>query len=154
MTKEETTKILVILEMAYPNHYKNLTQEEKSAVITLWAVQFRSVPQKLITKAVYSLISTNKFPPTISDVWDKIKEYKREAINLLESHDNALDTINSLKKMFNEGIPEDVVEQIEQEARARVLNEKTLNALKKIASIGNERTSELSLLATIENKGD
>ena len=72
MTREETIKILAILKAAYPNSYKNMTKEEASGTVTVWAMQFANTPAEIVMIAVNKLISTSPFPPAICEVKKKI----------------------------------------------------------------------------------
>ena len=72
MTREETIKILAILKAAYPNSYKNMTKEEASGTVTVWAMQFANIPAEIVMIAINKLISTSPFPPAICEVKKKI----------------------------------------------------------------------------------
>lgn len=72
MTREETIKILAILKAAYPNSYKNMTKEEANGTVTVWAMQFSTIPAEVVILAINKLISTSPFPPAISEVKNKI----------------------------------------------------------------------------------
>ena len=73
MTREEAIKILAILKAAYPNFYKNMTKEEAKGTINVWASQFVSFPYSAVLIAVQKLISTKTFPPTVSEVKERIR---------------------------------------------------------------------------------
>ena len=47
MTRDETTKVLALLKAAYPNSYKGMTKEEAMGTISIWTMQFESVPVEL-----------------------------------------------------------------------------------------------------------
>lgn len=72
MTREETIKILAILKAAYPNSYKNMTKDEASGTVAVWAMQFATIPAEVVMFAIHKLISTSPFPPAISEVKSKI----------------------------------------------------------------------------------
>ena len=73
MNRDETKKILAILEMAYPNFYKNADDEGKANAIALWQDMFSDVPAANVGLAVKASIATCKFPPTISEIKDYIQ---------------------------------------------------------------------------------
>lgn len=73
MTREETKAIMAILKAGYPNFYRNMTREDATSAINLWATMFVDEPVQLITEAVKSLMCSLKFPPTIADVKEKIE---------------------------------------------------------------------------------
>ncbi len=85
MTTEETTKILAILTAAYPNAYRNISAEEASCISMVWAVQFASVPADIVLMALTKAISTCKFPPTVSEVKEKLRTLHWEAYAALNN---------------------------------------------------------------------
>lgn len=78
MTKKEALQILAIMKAAYPNSYSG-TAEEAMGTVSVWCMQFQDVPAEIVLIAVHKLISTSKFPPTISEVKEKIKNIHWEA---------------------------------------------------------------------------
>lgn len=86
MTKTETAQILAILKAAYPNSYKNLTSEDAAATVNVWAAQFSKMPVGVVMIAVNKLISTNVFPPTITEVKERIRGLYWEAWDMIDKH--------------------------------------------------------------------
>jgi len=72
MTKKEAAQILAILKAAYPNFYKDMTSEEAQGTVSVWSMQFADISADIVLMAVNKLISTNKFPPTIAEVKEKL----------------------------------------------------------------------------------
>ena len=87
MTKAETTKILAILKAAYPNSYKNITKEEASGTVMIWATQFSNIPAEVVMLAINKLIATKPFPPAICEVKEKIKDFYWEAKETLDRNE-------------------------------------------------------------------
>lgn len=85
MTKKEAATILAILKAAYPNSYRNMTQEEAMGTISVWAVQFADMPADIVLMAVHKAISSSPFPPAISEVKAKLSSMHWEASGLLNS---------------------------------------------------------------------
>lgn len=85
MTKEETLRVLAILKAAYPASYNGMTKREANGTVAVWCMQFADVPVDIVLMAVQKLISTNKFPPAISEVKDKIGSIHFEAYERLYS---------------------------------------------------------------------
>lgn len=83
MTREETIKVLAILKSAYPNSYKNMSEEEANGTVTIWAVQFTDIPVDLVMIAINKIISNSPFPPAISEVKEKIKSLYWEVWEIL-----------------------------------------------------------------------
>lgn len=104
MTVEESAKVLAILKAAYPNHYRDMTKEQATGTINVWASQFVNIPVFVIMLAVNKHISSNKFPPTVSEVKEKIKSLYYETQETLRLHrdgyleldDNRLNTLNAV----------------------------------------------------------
>ena len=86
MTRDETTKVLALLKAAYPNSYKGMTKEEAMGTISIWTMQFESVPVDIMLMAINRLISNKPFPPAISEVklelhslhWDAFGEFHQD----------------------------------------------------------------------------
>lgn len=86
MTKKEALQILAILKAAYPSSYNNMTKEEATGTVAVWCMQFTNLPAEIVMVAVHKLISTNKFPPTIAEVKEKIQAIHWEAYDALTDH--------------------------------------------------------------------
>lgn len=94
MTKEEATKILAVLTAAYPHAYKNISIDEADGIVTVWAIQFATIPADIVFMAVNKCISSCKFPPSISEVKDKVSDL----------HWDAYTAISGIRaEMMNEG---------------------------------------------------
>lgn len=72
MTINETAKIMAVLKVAYPRYYQGQTSEEVRRAVSLWDSMLKDYTYELISKAVKALIATEKFPPTVADVIEKI----------------------------------------------------------------------------------
>lgn len=83
MTREEALQVLAILKAAYPASYNGMTKREAEGTVAVWALQFASVPVGIVMMAVQKHISTNKFPPAISEVNDKITSLHWEAYDMI-----------------------------------------------------------------------
>lgn len=78
MTKKEALQILAILKAAYPSSY-NGSKAEASGTVAVWCMQFGDLPGDIVLMAIHKLISTNKFPPTVAEVKEKIHSLHWEA---------------------------------------------------------------------------
>ena len=85
MTREETTKILAVLKAAYPNSYKNMSQKEALGTVAVWHMQFADMPVDIVMMAIQKMISCSKFPPSISEVKQKIQSIHWEAYEFLSN---------------------------------------------------------------------
>lgn len=86
MTKKEALQILAILKAAYPSSYNGMTKEEATGTVAVWCMQFADTPAEIVMMAIHKLISTNKFPPSISEVKGKISSIHHEAAEMLYSN--------------------------------------------------------------------
>lgn len=87
MTQKEALQILAILKAAYPNSYNGMTKEEATGTVAVWCTQFADLPADIVMMAVHKLISTNKFPPAISEVKDRISKLHWEAYEAITNND-------------------------------------------------------------------
>ena len=83
MTKKEALQILAILKAAYPSSYNGMTKEEATGTVAVWCMQFADIPAEIVMMAIHKLIATHKFPPSISEVKEKIGSIHWEAYEAL-----------------------------------------------------------------------
>lgn len=86
MTSDETLAMLSILAAAYPNFYKKMSPEETEGVTLVWSVQFADVPADIVYMALQKAIGSCKFPPSIKEVKDKIRELHWEAYDVVSAY--------------------------------------------------------------------
>lgn len=118
MTKAETAQILAILKAAYPNTFKNLSAEDASATVNVWAAQFANMPVNVVMVAVNKLISTNVFPPTINEVKERIRGLYWEAWEMISLHNKGLQpldekTLATVKAILKAVEPMRTIERVE-----------------------------------------
>ncbi len=78
MDREETIKVLAYLKVAYPNFYKNMLREEAEETINLYQEMFANCDFEIVSVAVKELIQTEKFPPSIADIKQKMYDLTNE----------------------------------------------------------------------------
>ena len=68
MDRNETLKIMAVLQAAYPNFYKGMKAESAEGIVILWNLSFADDQYELVSAAVLAHINTNinPFPPVIS----------------------------------------------------------------------------------------
>lgn len=96
MTREETIKVLAILKAAYPNSYKGMTREEAQGTVSVWAMQFAAFPVEVVLLAINKIIASSTFPPTISEVKDKMRGMYWELWGILKTNE-VQDTLSDLQ---------------------------------------------------------
>lgn len=95
MTREETKAIMAVLKAGYPNFYKDMTKEEATNIVDLWATMFADDPAQVVTEAVKSLMCTLKYPPTVADVKEKIAMITRpQQLTEMEAWDRVFSAIS------------------------------------------------------------
>ncbi len=72
MQKHETNELLTILSVAYPNHYKNISDEQKKQTLALYYTMFEPYPSELVSHALKNYIRVNQYPPTIAGLQEQI----------------------------------------------------------------------------------
>ena len=75
MTLEETSAVMDVLTVAYPQFYRHQTDAEKLMAATLWADMFSDEPVSVVLAAVKALIASDDkgYPPVIGAVKSKIR---------------------------------------------------------------------------------
>ena len=73
MTKIETGQLMDLLETAYPRYYAGKDNAERDRALTLWHEMLRDYPLDLVKVATKAVIAVQKFPPSVSEVLDKIR---------------------------------------------------------------------------------
>jgi len=70
MTEQETKVLLGVLHTAFPRFYANIRPEsdELNAAVALWHMMLKDTPADVAGAALYKLIATCDFPPSIAEV--------------------------------------------------------------------------------------
>lgn len=100
MTKKEALQILAILKAAYPSSYNGMTKEEATGTVAVWCMQFEDLPAEVVMMAIHKLISTSKFPPSISEVKSKIQSIHWEAYEAITDHSRMPFLSEEAKKQY------------------------------------------------------
>lgn len=76
MSREETLKVLTLLQTAYPSFYRNQTPEQARNTASLWQTMFAEQSFDMVSAAVTALIATRAegYPPTIGAVNEMIQK--------------------------------------------------------------------------------
>lgn len=74
MTREETSQMLTLLKVAYPNFYGKMSAKDGMATLNLWAEMFADDDVNVVKFALHRLIETHTgFPPDIAEVKSHIR---------------------------------------------------------------------------------
>lgn len=70
MNRDETKKILAVLQGAYPQFYRGVPDDDLKRIINLWTEMFADEPVEMVAAAVKAMIASrvNTFPPNIGEV--------------------------------------------------------------------------------------
>ena len=80
MTMQETSVLLGILKTAYPRFYTDITPETLGETVELWHAMLSDVTLELARPALFRLIATSKFPPSIAEMRKSVADIKYEAL--------------------------------------------------------------------------
>lgn len=83
MTRDETIKILMVIQAAYPN-YK---PQDKTVAVNVWSEMLADIPYEQVSMAVKAYIQSDKngFAPSIGEVREKVKSIFAEEDELNET---------------------------------------------------------------------
>ena len=88
MNKQEATQLLALIKVAYPTAYKDLDAATKKATVNMWAMSFPDVPFPIMEQALAHYRMTNKFPPTVAEMVEELKEIHNQAMECALIHKN------------------------------------------------------------------
>ena len=74
MNREETSKVLTILKINYPQSFRSYTNEETYALLDLWTEAFKNDDAAIVNRAIKSIVysDTREFAPNIAQVKEKM----------------------------------------------------------------------------------
>ena len=73
MTRDEAAKLLAIIKVAYPAAYKDMDRESALATVNMWWHTFPEVPYAVMEMAFERFRRVSKFPPTVAEMIEEIK---------------------------------------------------------------------------------
>ena len=77
MDKKEVGALLAMNKANFPYAYKDMTKEEKTALLNSWEMQFRDYPAELINAAFMEAMKVCRNPITIADIFDRLNKIRR-----------------------------------------------------------------------------
>jgi len=92
MTKNETVRILAVINAAYPQAYERITEQVKADMVNLWHGIFMDDDYKIIARAVKTYLTndTRGFIPPIGAIKEEVRKImfpdeltEQEAVNLI-----------------------------------------------------------------------
>ena len=88
MNKQEATQLLALIKVAYPTAYRDLDAATKKATVNMWAMSFPDVPFPIMEQALAHFRMTSKFPPTVAEMVEELKEIHNQATECALIHKN------------------------------------------------------------------
>lgn len=79
MTKAEVNQIMGLIQANWPSAFKNLGTAQKKLVFSTWFFGLQDIPGEAAVIAVIKLAATSKWPPTLSEIRDKVRNMYYEA---------------------------------------------------------------------------
>ena len=79
MNKTEAAKLLALIKVAYPNAYRDMDKEMANATVNMWTVSFPDVPLEVMEQAFGHHKMVSKFPPTVAEMVEELKEIHQQA---------------------------------------------------------------------------
>lgn len=73
MNKQEAIQLLALIKVAYPTAYRDMDQASKVATVNMWEGSFPDVPYPIMEQAFNHFRMASKFPPTVADIVDELK---------------------------------------------------------------------------------
>lgn len=80
MNKQETTKLLALIRIAYPTAYRDMDDASKKATVHMWAMSFPEVPYPIMEQAFNRFRMVSKFPPTVAEMVLELRRLYHKAL--------------------------------------------------------------------------
>ena len=74
MNKQEATKLLALTKIAYPTAYRDMDEASKKATVNMWHMSFPDVPYPIMEQAFNHHRMVSKFPPTVADMVEELRQ--------------------------------------------------------------------------------
>ena len=86
MTKQESAKLLSLIKLSYPTAYRDIDRETANATVNMWASSFPDVPYPIMEQAFNHHRMISKFPPTVAEMVDELKQIYYQATECAMVH--------------------------------------------------------------------
>ena len=155
MNREDTILLLSILKSAYPRFYNGMNRSEADAIVNLWTFMFSEHSVEDVKVALYKIISTSTFPPSISEVKQVILNSKlnnKGSVSFVSSSFDAWESVLGAIRNFGYTKPFEALESLSDITRDVI---KTMGGWKRICLSNNtnaDRESFIRIYEQIEKK--
>ena len=79
MNKQEATKLLALIKIAYPTAYRDMDEASKKATVNMWQMSFPDMPYPIMEQAFSHFRMVSKFPPTVAEMVEELKKIHHQA---------------------------------------------------------------------------
>lgn len=79
MNKQEATKLLALIKIAYPTAYRDMDEASKKATVNMWQMSFADMPYPIMEQAFSHFRMVSKFPPTVAEMVEELKKIHHQA---------------------------------------------------------------------------
>ena len=73
LTKKDILLMIKVIKANYSYAYQNANSEDVTLMTNVWFECLKKYPKEIVNQAFRETIETNKYPPTIADIIEKIK---------------------------------------------------------------------------------
>ena len=80
MNKQEATKLLALIKVAYPTAYRDIDKATATATVNMWQMSFPDVPYPIMEQAFNHFRMVSKFPPTVAEMVEELKSIYNQAV--------------------------------------------------------------------------
>ena len=80
MNKEEATKFLALIKIAYPKAYRNMDNDSILATVIMWQKTFADVPYEIMEIALDHFRKISEFEPTVASMYKELKSLHYTAV--------------------------------------------------------------------------
>ena len=80
MNREEATKFLALIKIAYPKSYRNMDNDSIAATINMWQKTFSDVPYSIMEIALDHFRKISEFEPTVAGMYKELKNLHYAAL--------------------------------------------------------------------------
>lgn len=88
MNKEEATKFLALIKVAYPKSYRNMDEDSLKATVIMWHSTFKNVPYEIMEMALDHFRKQSEFEPTVASIYKELKGLYYAALGELMTSEN------------------------------------------------------------------
>lgn len=72
MKENDIKQLLTVLKLNYPATYRDMSVEDRKALVALWLDAFGDMEVEIVGRALKNYVKANKYPPTIAGMQEQI----------------------------------------------------------------------------------